>query len=274
MSSIFVDPNGNYWSIAITANGELQATQIPVLPSNPVTPVAEDVLTRVVQDADNTISVNHPALIGYLNRVQEQLLRAVQWTFLLSSTQTFTTVQNITDYYFGTGTCPSTASNTGLAIANFSKLDKKSVVDRTNSRQLGPVQEEPLGQVFTMPAFPRVFCYDTTVPFVLSLYPPPNNAFEIQFRYYIPRQVIQTPADSLQIPVEYSDVLVAGVNSLVAKLQNRDNDVLYWSQEYEKGKRDMVRDMHPYSIDMIRPDGSAPSSNYINAVDPPFFMQD
>lgn len=92
--------------------------------------------------------------------------------------------------------------------------------------------------------------------------PPSSSAIEplrgyiVEFRYYKARGVLDAGADVLQIPDDYRDVVVAGVNWLASRYFHDDTTSQFWQQMFRDGIRRMVKDQ-PHGLDFIMPDPAA-----------------
>lgn len=152
------------------------------------TTTAQDVMDSVSQDVRKTLSatditLDDPGiLLDYVNRVSFEMLRSSKWIFLLGPVQQFVTQLGVTDYWIGPNqTGPLSAYDTGLDLVDLRFIAPKSVVDRSNFRTLGRLDEKPLNArlAFTdntsRPGRPAVWRQDETQPFILNIYPAPDN---------------------------------------------------------------------------------------------------
>jgi hypothetical protein len=64
----------------------------------------------------------------------------------------------------------------------------------------------------------------------------------IEFRYYKQRQTVTTLLDVLQIPDDYFDIVVAGVNAYVMLFLKRPSDAAIWQTQFNDGLRQLTRD--------------------------------
>lgn len=98
----------------------------------------------------------------------------------------------------------------------------------------------------------------------------PLNAYVIQFRYYQSRAVISAPTDVLQIPYNYKDIVIAGVNYLSQLYIDRNDNrqpsakTLIWKKEFDEGLAQIRRDLRVSfrKVDYIAPD---PQTQYVAA---------
>lgn len=112
---------------------------------------------------------------------------------------------------------------------------------------------------------------------------PTANAVEsiggylIEFRYFQAKPQVQNLSTNLLIPTDYFDILVAGVNRLVAQFLKEPDAVQYWNQEWQAGMTAMIRDknLFPRGPEYISPDrATINNSNYWGyETDPNFVSQ-
>lgn len=93
----------------------------------------------------------------------------------------------------------------------------------------------------------------------------PNNntlqqigAYIIKFQYYKNRIPLRQVTDRLQVPFDYFDVVIQGVQALAWKLLGKDAEATSSYQLYQKGLGEMVMDknLFPEGIEFMRPDGA------------------
>lgn len=82
----------------------------------------------------------------------------------------------------------------------------------------------------------------------------PLRGYVIEFRYFRTRTEISIPAQVLQVPDDYSDIITAGVNYLAYQFLKRPTEAKDWYSIYKGGIKEMIKDMnlHPHN-DFIRP---------------------
>lgn len=161
---------------------------MPVLPGfgNPTTTTVQQVLNCTAQDVrqllSGTANPGQTILLDYCNRMSLMLLRASNWKFLLSAPQRFITQLQQTDYWIGNiGGNPAGTVDTGLGLSNVGRIKEGSVFDRSNFRNLGRTDEPPLadrisfGDGTMRPDRPRVWRNSPDTPYVLNVYPAPDN---------------------------------------------------------------------------------------------------
>lgn len=152
------------------------------------TTTAQSVIDSVSQDVRRTLSSTDTTLpdigilLDYLDRVSFEMLRSSKWIFLLGPPQQFVTQLGVTDYWIGPNqTGPLNAYDTGLNLGDIRIVKPNSVLDRSNFRSLGHIDEAPLSArlAFTdnssRPGRPAVWRQDDTTPFILNIYPAPDN---------------------------------------------------------------------------------------------------
>jgi len=107
---------------------------------------------------------------------------------------------------------------------------------------------------------PTTAAFNGQPPTVASIQP--LNAYVIQFRYYKARNVIANPTDVLQIPYQYKDIVIAGVNYLanmymdLAANAARSEKTAQWKRDFEAGLAQIRRDLRVSyrKTDFIGPD--------------------
>lgn len=116
---------------------------------------------------------------------------------------------------------------------------------------------------FTEP--PTGLIAGTTAPQTSSL--TPLRGYVIEFRYYQQRTAITQATQTLQVPDNYRDVVIAGVNFFVSLYTNRGDDMDragVWKQEFLDGIRQIRKDLNLNfrNTDFIGPDrATQPNSN-------------
>lgn len=140
------------------------------------------IVTSATTDIMNQIGTNHPILLDYANRISLDILRATKWDFLESDVQTFLTRQGVTAYWIGAaGAAPTGTYDTGLNLTNIKWVKHGSVYDRSNFKTLGSVTEAPVSAVLSYtdgtsrPGRPSVYRNNVDTPFVLNIYPAPDQ---------------------------------------------------------------------------------------------------
>lgn len=237
-------------------------------PASTATTTVQSILDAVSQDIRSLLGstgTDANILIDYCNRIHLDILRRSKWVFLLSTTQTFTTINGTASYYLGTGIAPSGSTSVSLNLTDLYNITENSVIDRTNTRRLTCVNDKPVGVTFDTAgttAYPTLYRNDLQDgPYVLTLYGTPNGAYTIEFRYQKNRNILTSASQVLQVPDIYKDIVIAGVNSLASQFLKMPEDVQAWEGRYQGSLRGMLQDKNLYNrpADFIRPD---PSSIY------------
>jgi hypothetical protein len=92
---------------------------------------------------------------------------------------------------------------------------------------------------------------------------PSTNAIDslggyiIEFRYYKQREQVTNLNQHLLIPIDYKDVVIAGVNALGYVYLKMYQDAQFWRGEYIEGQRGMIRDKNQFpksGSDFLQPD--------------------
>jgi hypothetical protein len=235
-----------------------------IIQTNPTTAIlhttVQDILDSVSRDIRQQLGAvgsESAILIDYCDRVQKELLRLSRWKWHLSPVQTFDTVIGETDYWVANDTAPADTTDTGLGIADLRYIQSSTVFDRTNHRLLYPTAEAPLGALFSENNVPTLWRHDATqTPGVFQVYPPPAGVYTIEFRYYYQRTDLTTSSQTLQVPSDYKDIFVAGVNYYACLYLREYEEAKHWRIVFDDGKRQIVRDMnlHPRYPEFIQPD--------------------
>lgn len=70
----------------------------------------------------------------------------------------------------------------------------------------------------------------------------PMGGYLIEFRYFQSKPTVNQLSNTLLVPADYFDVLVAGVNMFTAQFLKDESAQQYWQQEYQSGITGMIRD--------------------------------
>jgi hypothetical protein len=262
------DANGQVWEITVNIDGSLQVTQASgdATLTDSTTTTAATIIAKASQDARKLVdnSADATLLVDYVDRIHKELLRLSRFRWLLSGVQQFSTADGVTDYWIGpTADLPGGMTDTGLNLSDVYTIKRGTVFDRTNYQQLFPTGEAPLGSFFEQSAKPRLWRNDVSTPGVVNIYPVPNGVYTVEFRYFKTHNPITLTTDVLQVPDQYTDIVVAGVNELVALYLKQSTEAAYWHAYYESGKKQIIRDMNlfPRGPEFVRPDSSSTTSN-------------
>lgn len=186
------------------------------------TTTAQTVMDAVSQDIRNQLSSSKTpdsdVLLDYVNRASLDILKLSKWWFLLSSVQQFITQRGVTNYWIGpTGSAVAGSWDTGLNLTDVRYIKPKSVVDRTNYRPLGSINEQPLSAKLSYadatqrPGRPAVYRQDESTPNVLNIYPAADNQ---AFYSPQPQSPICTHTAGGSLPARLYFVTVTFVDSL------------------------------------------------------------
>lgn len=90
----------------------------------------------------------------------------------------------------------------------------------------------------------------------------PLGAYIIRIKYFKNRINLLDPNDFLQVPEDYKDVIIHGVNAYAFKLLGKNEEAQLSMQAYRQGLTEMVWDknLFPEGVNFIRPD----AGSYIN----------
>src|SRR6266850_375402 len=149
-------------------------------------PQVQDILNGVSQDIHSQLSATtNPGvniLIDYTNRVHKQVVRFSRWTFLSSDFLYFLTDRGQSKYWLGQAQDqPPGTVDTGLHLTDVDKLNKQEIWDITNLRQIKWLSSPPIGpNLITQtgvqrPGLPSNFIQNPNNPFILEIYPAPDN---------------------------------------------------------------------------------------------------
>jgi len=99
------------------------------------------------------------------------------------------------------------------------------------------------------------------------------NGYIIKFRYYKTRKTLVQPTDFLQVPEDYKDIVIQGVNALAWKLLGKADEASACFQLFRSGLTEMVWDKNqtPSGAEFMRPDGGSYVNQQLMNVWPPFF---
>jgi len=208
--------------------------------------LVSDVLADTVNDIRQVLNATTDAgiLIPWVNRIQLDALHTGLYNSLIQGVATIAVVQGTSSY---------TVSTTPNAIRRI-----LMVYDRTFDRVLLPIDNimyptaksdatpgqqplqipEPLLSAKTMQQFPEYYRREGTN--TLIIFPAPQKTafagtYEIHYEMQAPALTATT--DTLLLPNDAKDMVVAGVNMLAVSYLKLDQDVPYWTQQYEMLKK-------------------------------------
>jgi hypothetical protein len=184
----------------------LQVSQITALTS-------QDIRSQLANSG-----TDQSILVSFVERIQLDMLRTSNWTFLLSGAKQFITQTGVTDYWIGaTGSQPSGAVDTGLNLTDLKRINEDSVYDRSNFRQLDKIEYKPnapglsYADNTSRQDIPRAWVEDPDRPYLFRLFPAPKNANGYQ---PVPESPICTTTVSGTLPNRIYWVNVTLVDSL------------------------------------------------------------
>jgi len=213
-----------------------------------------------------TQAIDQQILIDYTNRISLDMMRHSRYQFLVSAPVTFTTVATVPSgtinnlYWVGpTGLAPAGVIDTLLNLSDFDLVKRDTVIDYSNFKRLAVSELQPVSAEFTIPAKPRIWQNLTSSPQIIAIWPPPNGAYSITFRYYRQRVIITNPSQVIQIPDRYSDIVCHGVTAYAMRYLKETEGYQMYYEMYERGKGQIIKDMNlfPRAEEFIRPDSSA-----------------
>jgi hypothetical protein len=154
--------------------------------------------------------------------------------------------------------------------ASVAQLSSTGVLTNEGSETLQNVSPITIGTDFFEPG---------TGLTIIGAQPPVNStlqplgAYLIKFQYYKNRATLRDVNDFLQVPEDYKDVIIQGVNALVYKLLDKKDEAMSAHQLYRSGLTEMVWDknLFPEGVEFIRPDANSYVNTQILGYLPPFF---
>lgn len=147
----------------------------------------QTVIDAVSQDARQQLlskagTAGQPILIDYTNRIHKQMLRFSRWEFLRAEPQYFMTAQGQTDYWLGPNDQAGPGQvTTGLNLLDVDRVEKDSVRDFSNNRQLKALGSQPIGWALNQRSGqsrsdrPRAWYQDHNDTNLLHLWPAADN---------------------------------------------------------------------------------------------------
>lgn len=219
-----------------------------------------DVVSQDIRQLLASSGSDATILIDYTNRVSLELMRRSKWRWLLSATQSFSTIAGTANYFLGSGAAPVGSASVSLNLTDLYAIQENSVVDRTNSNRLACFNDKPVNPVLddsTSTGRPLLYRNDLQDgAYVLNLFETPDGVYTIEFRYHKTRIPLTTAGQSLQIPDDYKDIVVAGVNRLACIYLKLPDEAQTWDALYRSSIADMLRDKNAFNreADFMRPD--------------------
>lgn len=94
------------------------------------------------------------------------------------------------------------------------------------------------------------------------------DGYPIEFTYIKTRTQLTTTNQIIQIPDNYKDVVIAGVNMYGFRYLKMEEDTQWWQQQYTAGKTQMVKDANlgPRGGEYMMPDTMAVNKQFITGV--------
>lgn len=185
-------------------------------------PQVSDIIAKVSQDIRQQIGVtdNTPdqtMLVDYTNRIHKQMLRFSKWPFMQSEPQFFLTSKGQTDYWIGASKdLPLGIVDTGLNLPDVLQINKQSMIDTSNNRQITYLGGQPYGPQLnfrtgqTRVGLPAVFYQDLNDPNILHVFPGADNRNNFQ---PVPATPILTATVGGALPLRTYFVQVTFVDS-------------------------------------------------------------
>jgi hypothetical protein len=232
----------------------------------------QDVVDAVSSDIRGVLSnsgADATKILGWVERVHKELLRTSRWKFLLSDVKTFNTVIGEDLYYIGAGSPPSGATNVSLNLADVEFIKARSVVDRTNNKRLSKTDEKPLGDIYVQNNRPTLYRFDSSLAGHSATVATCRRRVRNRVPLLQDAHRDQHPGTVLQVPDDYKDIVIAGVNAFACLFLKKFDEAGPWQQMYQDGKRQMIRDANLFPReDFIRPDYVATPQDHPDIYNP------
>jgi hypothetical protein len=184
-------------------------------------------------------------------------------TFLTTPTASGATTLN-NNYWLGAALqAPNLSIDTTLNLQDLDIISRGTVIDRSNQQRLANTALEPVSQQLLQPAKPKLYEILSNAPSVMTLWPPPNGAYFVEFRYYKLRKNLVSLGDTIQIPDRYKDIVCHGVTWLAFNYLKDQESAAVYKELYMLGKTQMIRDMNlfPRAEEFIRGDSAGIAIN-------------
>lgn len=205
---------------------------------------AQDVINQVSSDMRQVLSSSAPdsaIILPWVDRIQKDVLHTSLFNSLLRAVQTITVTADVSSYTLSTTTLRRIVS----------------VYDRTFDRILQPYDlvaypmvkgdatagaqnplPPPMVSAETMIQWPTYYLRDGLSTVIL--FPAPQKSafggtYEIYYENFAPDVTATT--QTLLVPDDGEDLMVAGVNMLASSYLKAPDDQQFWAQQYEAMKR-------------------------------------
>jgi hypothetical protein len=205
--------------------------------------LAQDIVNASSTDFRGVLAATSPdsaLFLSWVDRIQKDAIHTGIYNYLINTTSLVSVVANTSSY-----TIPVTAG----AIRRLGM-----VYDRTFDRVIMPIESAtyptntadggsprqalqiPLEMLNaeTMAQYPKYYRLEGTN--TLVLFPAPqkaafNGTYEVHYEFQVPDVTALT--QTLLIPNDAEDMMVAGVNQYVAQFLHLDTDMNFWAQQYQ-----------------------------------------
>lgn len=144
------------------------------------------------------------------------------------------------------------ASASGITYASYkvyASTTENSEVLQSTSVTIGTDWTEPTTGLISGVAYPTTNSIEAL------------RGYVIDFRYFKARQTVTSISDTLQIPDDYKDIVIAGVNELAFKWLRKFDDMAIEGQRFKDGIRQITRDKNLMGDNgasaFMRPDSGA-----------------
>jgi hypothetical protein len=200
-----------------------------------VSDVMGDVYNDVRQLLNTTTDAN--IYIPWVNRVQKDVLHTSLFNYLTQATESFTTTQDTSVYTLSTPVRRIILVYDRTFDRIIQDLDDILAPKQDATSPAGPSINGAMLSAETMTQWPVY--YRRTGNTSITLYPAPQKnsyggAYEITYEGLVPNVVNTT--DTLTVPDDGRDVMVAGVNAMAMSYLKLYDESQKWSAEYERMK--------------------------------------
>lgn len=204
----------------------------------------QDVINSVSLDMRQVLSNASPdstIIVPWVDRIQKDVLHTSLFNALLRTSQTLTVTENVSSYTLSTTTVRRITSvydrTFDRLLQPYENMAYPTVkADETSGAQA--VLPTPMLSAETMVQWPTYYLREGVN--TLVLFPAPQKAafggnYEVYFETYAPDLAATT--DTLLIPNDGKDMVVAGVNMLASQYLKNTEDAQAWTQQYEMMKK-------------------------------------
>lgn len=200
-----------------------------------VSDVMNDVYNEVRQLLNTTTDAN--VYIPWVNRIQKDVLHTSLFNYLIQSEETFTATQDDYSYTISTPVRRIILVYDRTFDRILQDLDDILAPKQDATTPSGPTINTSMLSAETMTQWPVY--YRRTGATTITLFPAPQKAafggtYEVQYETYT--QDIANTTDTLTVPSDARDVMVAGVSAAALNYLKLYDEASKWQSEYERMK--------------------------------------